>query len=88
MAITVKTLRPLAEWIGNGKIQIEWAGGTVEDLIRHLIERAGPEAERELKGEDGSFDYVVSINGKVQRDFSAQIQDGDEIVFFLPMGGG
>ncbi len=88
MAITVKTLRPLAEWIGNGKIRMEWAGGTVEDLVRHLIERAGPEVERELKGEDGSFDYVVSINGKVQRDFSVQIQDGDEIVFFLPMGGG
>ena len=88
MAITVKTLRPLAEWIGSGKLQIEWAEGTVEELIRHLIERTGPEVERELKGEEGSFDYVVSINGKVQRDFSIQIQDGDEIVFFLPMGGG
>lgn len=88
MAVTVKALQPLSEWIGGSKIEIEWSGKTLEDLIQCLVEKKGPEVERELKGEDGSFAYVVSVNGKVQRKLSAPIQDGDEVFFFTPMGGG
>jgi molybdopterin converting factor small subunit len=88
MAITVKTLRSLSEWIGSNKIEMEWSGGTLEDLICSLIKRGGSELEKELKGEDGSFAYIVSINGKIQRGLSAPIQDGDEVFFFTPLGGG
>jgi molybdopterin converting factor small subunit len=88
MAITIKTLQPLAEWIGSGKVQMEWSGGTLEDLIRSLIEKGGPDLEKELKGEDGSFAYVISINGKIRRELSTPIQDGDEVFFFTPLGGG
>lgn len=88
MAVTIRTNRPLAEWIGSGKLQIEWAGGTLEDLIQYLIEKTGPQLEKELKGEDGSLAYVVSINGKIQKEPSTPIQDGDEISFFFPIGGG
>jgi molybdopterin converting factor small subunit len=88
MAVTVKTLRPLSEWIGNNKIDIDWTGGTLEDLIHYLVEKKGPEVEKELMGEDGSFAYLVSINGKIQRELSTVIRDGDEIFIFAPMGGG
>ena len=88
MAITVKALRPLSEWIGNKKIEMAWSEGTLEDLIQSLIERSGSEVEKELKGEDGSFAYVVSVNGKIQRKLSTPIKDGDEVFFFTPMGGG
>jgi MoaD family protein len=88
MAVTVKALQPLSEWIGGSKIEIEWSGKTLEDLIQCLVEKKGPEVERELKGEDGSFAYVVSVNGKIQRKLSTPIQDGDEVFFFTPMGGG
>jgi molybdopterin converting factor small subunit len=88
MAITVKTLRPLSEWIGNSKIEIEWSEGTLEDLIHTLVRKKGPEVEKELRGEDGALAYLVSINGKIQRELSAIIQDGDEVFFFTPMGGG
>ncbi len=88
MSLTIKSLRPLAEWIGGKKIEIEWPGGTLEDLIRVLIEKGGPEIERELKSEDGSLAYIVSVNGKIERKLSTAIRDGDEIFFFTPMGGG
>lgn len=88
MAITIKTLRPLSEWMGGNKVEMEWAGGTLQDLIQSLVEKKGPEIERELKGEDGSLAYVVSVNGKVHRNLSTPIQDGDEVFFFTPMGGG
>lgn len=86
MAVTVKTLRPLSEWIGNGKIEIEWSGGTLEDLIHYLAEKKGPELEKELKGEDGALAYLVSINGKIQRELSTAIQDGDEVFFLYTHG--
>jgi molybdopterin converting factor small subunit len=88
MAITIKALRPLSEWIGHGKVEMEWPGGTLEDLIRFLIKKNGPELKKELIEEDGSFAYVVSINGKIHRDLSAPIRDGDEVFFFTPIGGG
>ncbi len=88
MAITVKALRPLSEWIGHGKIEMEWPGGTLGDLIRSLVEKSGPTLNKELIEEDGSLAYVASINGKIQRDLSTPIYDGDEVFFFTPIGGG
>ncbi len=88
MAITIKTLRPLSEWLGGTKIELEWSGGILEDLIHSLIQKGGPELEKELKGEDGSLAYIVSINGKIQREISTSIPDGAEVFFFTPLGGG
>jgi len=88
MAVTIKALRPLSEWIGQGKIEMEWSGGTLGDLIRALIEKSGPDLKKELIEEDGSFAYVVSVNGKIHRDLSTPVQDGDEVFFFTPIGGG
>ena len=88
MSITVKTLRPLAEWLGEGKFELAWPGGTLGDLVHLLIEQRGHEVEKELKAEDGSFAYLVSINGKIHRDPTTPIRDGDDIFFFTPMGGG
>ncbi len=88
MAIIIKTLRPLSERMGGTKIEVEWSGGTLEDLILFLIKKVGPELEKELKGEDGSFAYIVSINGKIRRELSTPIPDGAEVFFFTPLGGG
>ena len=88
MSITIKAFRPLSESLGHNKVEMDWAGGTLEDLIHILVEKMGAEVERELKGEDGVFAYLVSINGKIHRELSTPIQDGDEIFFFTPLGGG
>jgi molybdopterin converting factor small subunit len=88
MPVTVRSLRPLAEWMGGGKIEIEWPGGTLEDLVRHLAEKTHFDLEKELRGEDGSPAYLFSVNGKVRREPSTVIHDGDEVFIFAPMGGG
>ena len=88
MSITIKAYRPLSEYLGQTKVEMEWAGGNLWDLIHLLVEKKGPEVERELKGEEGSFAYLVSINGKIHRELSTIIRDGDEIFFFTPLGGG
>ncbi len=88
MAVIVKTVRPLATWIGNKKIEVEWHGGTLEELIRYLQEETGANIEGEVKEADGSLAYVVTVNGEIQKKLSATVQDGDEISFLLPIGGG
>ncbi len=88
MCITIKALRPLSEQIGQGKIEMEWPGGTLEDLVHCLIEKSGPELKKELIEEDDSFAYAASINGRISRDLSTPIRDGDEVFFFTPIGGG
>jgi len=74
--------------MGGTKIEVEWSGGTLEDLIHFLIKKGGLELEKELKGEDGSLAYIVSINGKIGRELSTPIPDGAEVFFFTPLGGG
>jgi len=88
MAIKVKALQPLSEKMGGNKLEMDWSGGTLGDLLSSLIKKNGPELEKEFTGEDGSFAYLVSINGRIKRDLSTPIQDGDEIFFFTPLGGG
>jgi len=88
MAVTVKALRPLSEWIGGGKIEIEWPGGTLEDLVQYLAQTKWSDLDRELRGEDGTLAYLFSINGTVHRDLSTVVRDGDEVFIFPPMGGG
>jgi molybdopterin converting factor small subunit len=88
MAVTVRTLRPLADWLGNGRIEIDWPGGTLEDLILCLAGRTRSGLEKELRSEDGSLAYLFSVNGKIFREPSAAIHDGDEVFIFAPMGGG
>lgn len=74
--------------MGANHLEIDWSGGTLKDLLSFLIQEKGPDLEKELRGEDGSFAYLVSINGKVKRDLSTPIEDGDEIFIFTPIGGG
>ena len=88
MAIKVKSLRPLAECIGGGNIEVEWAGGTLQELVEYLVKTKGPELEKELRGEDGAAAYLFSVNGRVHRELSAIVHDGDEIFIFAPIGGG
>ena len=88
MAIKIKALQPLSEKMGGNKLEMDWSWGTLGDLLSSLIKQKGPELENELTGEDGSFAYLVSINGRIKRDLSTPIQDGDEIFFFTPLGGG
>jgi molybdopterin converting factor small subunit len=88
LAVTVKTLRPLSERIGGARIELDWTGGTLKDLIRHLAETRWSELESELKEADGELSYLFSVNGKVQRQLSTVIRDGDVVFIFAPVGGG
>jgi acetyltransferase len=59
----------------------------INEVTRNAIEITNRGGRMKLKG-GGSFAYLVSVNGKIHRDLSTIIRDGDEIFFFTPLGGG
>jgi MoaD family protein len=94
MKVDLKIFLPvLPEAIGRKRLQVEFAGETVNDLIEHLIARYGRKARQALYDRDGQLDPVVQIllNGEqwVPHDqLDTVLQDGDEVMLMIMLGGG
>ena len=94
MRVHLKIFLPvLPEAIGRKDFEVEFAGGTVSDLIEHLVARYGRKARQALYDEKGQLDPVVQVllNGKewVTHDrLDTPLQDGDNVVLMVMMAGG
>jgi len=94
MKIYLKILLPvLPEAIGRKELEVEFAGETVNDLIRYLVERYGQRARQALYDEKGKLDPVVQVllNGRewITHDrLDTPLQDGDNVVLMIMMAGG
>ncbi len=92
MRIHVKALRPFKETLGAGDIELERPDGeTVEDLIRHLVEEHpafGPQALDDSGGIDVTLNIMVSGKPVGEHDLVKPLEDGDEVMLFMPLAGG
>lgn len=94
MKVNLELFLPvLPEAIGCKKLEVEFAGETVSDLIDHLVARYGRPARQALYDKQGKLDPVVQvlINGEawVYHDqLDTTLQDGDSVVFMLMLAGG
>lgn len=94
MRVRLKVLLPvLPEAIGRKELEVEFAGETVNDLIRYLVERYGHRARQALYDEKGKLDPVVQVllNGResITHDrLDTPLQDGDSVVLMIMMAGG
>ena len=94
MKVDLKIFLPvLPEATGRKELQVELAGDTVNDLIEHLIAQYGRKARQALYDRDGQLDPVVQIllNGEqwVTHDqLDTVLQDGDEVMLMMMLGGG
>ena len=94
MKVNLRIFLPkLPEAIGRKELEVEFAGGTIHDLIDHLVTRYGRKAEQALWDEKGELDPVVQVllNGEVwiTRDqLDTALQDGDSVVLMMMMAGG
>lgn len=92
MLIRVKALRPFKEALGAGDIELERPEGeTVEDLIRHLVAEH-PAFGRHALDADGGIDLTLNImvSGRPvgEHDLGRPLEDGDEVMLFMPLAGG
>ncbi len=83
----------LPEAIGRRKLQVDFSGETVDDLIEYLIRRYGRKAKQALYDRSGELDPVVQIllNGErwVTHDrLDTVLHDGDDVMFMLLLAGG
>ncbi len=83
----------LAPSLGRGEVRVSLEGRTLGDLIQSLVRQYGPEAAKALLDEGGGLDPAVQVirNGQqwlAREDLSAELQEGDSIVFVLLLSGG
>jgi molybdopterin converting factor small subunit len=94
MKVHLKILLPaLPEAIGSKELRVDFAGHTVNDLIKYLVARYGRKARQALYDRDGQLDPVVQIllNGEqwVPHDrLDTVLHDGDEVMLALVLAGG
>ena len=86
-------LPTLSKLIGK-KCQLEIAGGSVADLVNHIVERGGAPARKILLDQSGQLDMAIQVmindEGFLPRGeyTHRKLKDGDTIKFMLLVGGG
>jgi MoaD family protein len=94
MKVHLKIFLPaLPEAIGSNKLDVEFSGATVNDLIEHLVERYGKKAKRALLDEKGAFDPLVQVllNGEewvTSDQLDTTLHEGDQLMLMMMMAGG
>ncbi|UCE74446.1 MAG: MoaD family protein [Methanomassiliicoccales archaeon] len=92
MKIKVKLLKPFSDIAGKGMVDIEFEEENVEQALLELC-RLYPDLKKELFNEQGEVTFSVNIfvNDKpisALEDVNTRLDEGDEILIFMPVGGG
>jgi sulfur carrier protein ThiS len=86
-------LPTLSKLIGK-RVELEMDGGTLADLVEHIVNRSGREARKILLDHTGELDMTIQLmlneEGFVPRNELAQrtLKDGDTVKIMLLVGGG
>jgi molybdopterin converting factor small subunit len=91
--LRLMALPALIRALGGKRIEVDFAGDTVADLVRHLVERYGRAAKEALLDEEGNLDSIIQIlineeHWVVHDDLDAPLRDGDSVIFMLLVVGG
>lgn len=91
--VRLMALPTLAKAIGGKRVEVSFAGGTVADLLDHLVEQHGPAAREALLDEEGDLDSIIQIlineeRWVVHENLDVPLKDGDSVVFMLLVVGG
>jgi MoaD family protein len=92
MKVKVKLLKPFSDIAGKGELVLEFDGGAVANALDRLCQNY-PEMRNELYDSSGDFSYSVNIfvNDRpltAGGEETTSVNDGDEILIFLPVAGG
>jgi molybdopterin converting factor small subunit len=91
--LRLMALPTLAKALGGKKIEVEFPGDTVGDLVAHLVSEYGQTAREALLDDEGDLDTIVQIlvNEKqwvVHDNLDVPLNDGDSVIFMLLVVGG
>jgi molybdopterin converting factor small subunit len=83
----------LSEVVGSRRIDLDFVGNTVGDVIRAFINRYGYKVRKILLDENGKIDpsIQISINNEIfipHENYNIIVNEGDEVSFFMLVSGG
>ena len=95
MAITVDflSLPNVVKMVGSKTVTMDYAGQTVEGLIRQVAEKYGKDVKKFLLDETGRLDMAFRIMRNkeewIQSDqMQTPLQDGDRLTIMMLVAGG
>jgi molybdopterin converting factor small subunit len=91
--LRLMALPALAKALGSKKLEIEFPGETVADLVNYLAERYGKAAREALLDEEGNLDNIIQIlineeKWVVHDELDVPLKDGDSVILMLLVVGG
>ncbi|UCG70408.1 MAG: MoaD family protein [Thermoplasmata archaeon] len=92
MKINVKLLKPFSDIAGKGEVELDFEGKILSHALNKLCELY-PDLKKEIFDDNGEITYSVNIflNDSpitALQDVDSPLKDGDEILIFMPVGGG
>jgi molybdopterin converting factor small subunit len=83
----------VAKMVGGKSISLDFPGGTVDDLIKHLTGRYGPGVGKFLLDKTGKLDmgFQVLLNEKEwisRTKTNKPLEDGDHVKIMMLVSGG
>lgn len=92
MKIKVKLLKPFSDIVGKGEVELDLEGEILIHALNKLCE-IYPDLKKEIFDDNGEITYSVNIflNDSpitALQDVNSPIKDKDEILIFMPVGGG
>jgi molybdopterin converting factor small subunit len=86
-------LPALVKALGGKRVEVDFPGGTVADLVEYLAERYGQSAREALLDEDGKLDNIIQIlineeKWVVHDELDVPLKDGDSVILMLLVVGG
>ena len=91
--VRLMALPALTKALGGKRVEVTFPGGTVADLLDHLVEQYGRAAREALLDEEGDLDSIIQIlineeRWVVHENLDVPLKDGDSVVFMLLVVGG
>ena len=92
MKLKLNLLKPFSDIVGKKELSFEFNGGSIDDLFKELVVKY-PKLKEELYTDKNEVtDYIsLFVNDKplsILDGMATKLNDGDELLIFVPISGG
>jgi len=92
LKLKIKVLKPFSDIIGKRELELDFKGITLDDLLQYLVDRYPKLKEEFYKNAHELTDYLcIFVNDKpisALDGTNTGLNNGDELLFFVPVSGG
>jgi len=89
--VRLRLLSSLRQIVGESELEVEFAGGSVESLVKEAGNKY-PKLGEAIFTKDGSIDYSINVvlNGRplTEAAMKDEVEDGDEVTLLAAAAGG